>query len=262
MKWLWYLPFSFISLRLFYIAPKGEYPMAHALYGLGALIIGLFWIVYSFRKTSYNKIIDKFMIFNILLYHIVIICFYMTAQYHRITTYSPIELMLYWGETISITASRGINYYVNFLEIIFVPVILILNHYFIQRIIKFSNLKNSEIDNEHVFLGIIKPKNYMSIVYSFFKLTPISGFFIYSNNSVYAFRKSCGNIQQFSLSKIKSPFWLINTGVKVKDRTVALENMVGEKWSLFNNCLIVFSRVLGRNVFDIIGERDISNGKG
>lgn len=257
MLWLWYFPFSFIALRLFYVAPN--YPAAHALYGFGALILGLFWLCHTFKRIPYHAVIEKIIVFNILMYHILTIIFYSFAQFHRTMSYDPVSLMLYWGETISITASKGISDYIFYMEISCVPIIMICNRLLINKMIMINRLETDILDNKHIFLGIAKPKNYMSIPFSLLKMTPVSGFNIYFDGYVYAFKKGHKRVQQIPFDKLnKNNFWFLNTGREIED--VDFKDLSEQQWNLYNNCIIVFNRFIGESIFDLIRRRIISNG--
>lgn len=96
-------------------------------------------------------------------------------------------------------------------------------------------------EHDRIYLIVNKPRNFLGMMGLFYSGIG-GGFSAYVNGDCYWFSKEAS-----SLVKTRDKDWykgryLIDCGPVTGDKINDLESMIGQKWSIFNNCFTVFSR--------------------
>lgn len=93
------------------------------------------------------------------------------------------------------------------------------------------------LDNEHVFLLRLKPKDSQSFIVSMIGcIGPYGGYAIYYKGKIYAFRK--GLFRHFALPyNFISRYQVSDVKIPSDIMISRLNRLLGSRWSIFNNCL-------------------------
>lgn len=95
--------------------------------------------------------------------------------------------------------------------------------------------------HDRIYLIVNKPHNFLGMLGLFYSGIG-GGFSVYVNGDCYWFPKEVGKlVKTFEKDWYKGRY-LIDCGPVTGDKINDLESMIGEKWSIFNNCFTVFSR--------------------
>jgi len=123
----------------------------------------------------------------------------------------------------------------------FAAIVFVLFAFLIRFLFKVKDGGYGKPKHDHIYLIVNKPHNLIGMLGLFYSGIG-GGFSAYVNGDCYWFPKEEGK-----LVKTHDPDWykgrhIIDCGPVTGNKINDLESMIGQKWSLFNNCFVVFSR--------------------
>jgi len=118
---------------------------------------------------------------------------------------------------------------------------LIIGLFLIRFLFKVSGGSYLKPKHDRIYLIVNKPHSMLGMLGLFYSGMG-GGFSAYVNGDCYWFSKDAGSlVKTFDKSWYKGRY-LIDCGPVTGDKINDLEAMIGQKWSIFNNCFTVFSR--------------------
>lgn len=110
---------------------------------------------------------------------------------------------------------------------------------FVSAWVKSFSAPDLPLDNEHVFLLRLKPKDRQSFIVSMIGcIGPYGGYAIYYKGKIYAFRK--GVFSYFHVpTELMCRYHVSDVRIASYITTNQLDVLIGSRWSIFNNCLVI-----------------------
>ncbi|MCK5612860.1 hypothetical protein KAR91_63895 [Candidatus Pacearchaeota archaeon] len=216
----------------------------------------------SIPKYNLNERATWF--YNSYIYYPLAIGFYCFVKWQTVHDKADVEIIQNWGNSIIGKSAAFRTDPVWFLfESVCIPLIILGIYLCIDRLTRTLNFKSDELNQEHIFIFVKKPLYPISYFMAIFKRAPITSVFIYTNGLIYRFKKTNKKVKKIIYSDRigKKKYIIINTGIKIKDRTVQLTNLHNETWSYINNCFPIFTHTIGINIFKLIKRRMCSGCK-
>lgn len=96
-------------------------------------------------------------------------------------------------------------------------------------------------EHDHIYLVVSKPRDLLGMVGLFYSGIG-GGFSAYVNGDCYWFPRAEGRLVKTYEKDWYKGRYLIDCGPVTGDKINDLESMIGQKWSLMNNCISVFGR--------------------
>jgi hypothetical protein len=211
------------------------------------------------KETPYEDISRKVTWFYVgVFYAPLAFLWYLYIKYHAVHGIPDVELVNNWGGSFLDKAAVYRNDPMKFvLETLLIPVFSLTFFFLAEKLTKRSNLKSDELNDEDIFIFIIKPKNFNGLMKAAFNQVPISSIFLYAHNSVYCFRAGNESVQKLRkpLGWDLSRYIILNTGKKIKDYGVALSNLPGTKRRVLQTCLTIFTKPFEIDLVRLLKEK-------
>jgi len=179
-----FLFLCFIGYRLYYFTDSGINQFV--IYSTAQHAIIIFLIYQIVKLIPYSDINKKVSwLYLLLFYAPAAMGFYLYAKYKTLSGVTDIEYVANWGSSMLQKSAAYRTGLLGFLlETLFIPALTIIILYVLDRLTKNMSIKSDQLDDEHIFLFIIKPKSINGLIMAAFKTAPISGLFLYVNKSV------------------------------------------------------------------------------
>jgi hypothetical protein len=226
--------------------------MAQIYYSIGQHFEVFLLLCVIAMLLPYKAAIVKLLMINFCMYQVAAIIIYIIAQNHSIQNFTMYELMVEWGNGLNKTAGSRAG--MKYIEWIGLPIVLTVNFVYLYTLAKRYNIKSDKLNNDDIFIFMMKPKDISSLIMMFFRRAPISGIFLYANGLLYCFKVGNDRVVKlrFPTSMDLSRYIILNTGRKIFGNEANLANLEGERMTLFKTCVSIFTKPIGVNMYKLI----------
>lgn len=195
---------------------------------------------YHLYRTSYDNIQEKIFWGYWLVYMVVSAIFLSYIQLSADHIAKSTEWLM--NKT---SGSAHINGFLSILEHVFVPFFVAYIAYQIYCKLSFFDKKNSaKLNKRDIFIAFRYPHNYVGLFLALFTPIKANTVCLYADGFFYKYDKRYGHIRAILEDNIeKDKYFFVNTGIRKTDKD--LNKIVGDKWSIGNNCLTVFQTITG-----------------